>query len=141
VTELWLKRWPSDSSAPGRLVIVETTITASSSQAGSRVRRRDQLIDREPVLMVVAVRANDERRDRQVFGRGLVDVLAGLHDRNLQLVGERTLHVACLMDHCRALRLRVAQQPGPLQLVQRRGAGRRDHQVEERAGVGPGRWR
>ena len=67
--------------------------------------------------MVVGIRANDERSDQEVVGAALVDVLAGLRDRHLHLVGKRTLDVARLVDDRGALRLRVAQQPCALQLV------------------------
>ena len=58
--------------------------------------------------MVVAVYANDEGGDHQIVGGRLIDVLAGLRDRNLHLIGKRTLDVAGLMDDRGALRLRMA---------------------------------
>ena len=48
----------------------------------------DQLIDRQSVGMIIAVRANDERRDHQIVGRRLIDVLAGLNKRELDRVGQ-----------------------------------------------------
>src|SRR5208283_999731 len=79
-------------------------------------RRGHQLVHREAVGMVVVVRANDERRYHQIVRAGLVDVFAGLRDRHLDLVGERSRAETRLMDQRRALCLRVAQQARALEL-------------------------
>jgi hypothetical protein len=78
----------------------------------------DKLVDREPVRMIVGVRANDDSRHEKIIRRCLVDVLAGLHDRNLYREGQSALHHAGLMDQRRACCLRMAQKSGTLQLLE-----------------------
>ena len=70
-------------------VIVRATRTCASVLSDDSVLvAGDQLIDRQSVGMIIAVRANDERRDHQIVGRRLIDVLAGLNERKLDRVSQ-----------------------------------------------------
>jgi hypothetical protein len=48
----------------------------------------DELINRNAVAMILVVRPDDERRQHHFLGVGLLAVLAGLKDRELDAISE-----------------------------------------------------
>src|SRR5580693_3994933 len=49
----------------------------------------DELVDRDAVAMILIIGSDDERRQDHFLGVGLLGVLAGLNDGELDAVGER----------------------------------------------------
>src|SRR5208337_4252483 len=102
--DCWANAGPdSATTAQAKRKVLRDITTASSPGFG------DELVDRDAVAMILVVGPDDERRQQHFLGVGLLAVLAGLKDRELDAIGERARLDLCLDDDSGALRLGEAE--------------------------------
>src|SRR5271154_3054044 len=95
--------YDSAATVQARQNVLRDITTASSPGFG------DELVDRDAVAMILVVGPDDERRQHHFLGIGLLAVLAGLKDRELDAIGERARLDFGLDDDSGALRLGEAE--------------------------------